>query len=229
MQEVTPILEFKDVTFRAALSDCCGVNCVNLTVCRGELVLIKLEEGREHNSLAPLAQGVVSPECGQVLFEGEDWTNMPPGRLSFLRGRIRRVFQHYGWITNLDIMENICLAELHHTRRAAADIEAEARALARRFGIDPIPTGRPTRGHSAVLRRLEWVRAFLGQPDLILLERPCAGAPKADAPKVVRAALDAASRGSAVLWLEDDHRILDYQEFAAARRLRMEGETVRAA
>ena len=221
-------MEFKDVAFRPTLAQVSSVAGVNLALGRGEIGLVILEEGRENNPLASLAQGLLQPECGQVLFLGEDWSQLAPSRLSFLRGRIRRVYEHYGWITNLDVMENICLAELYHTSRATADIEHEAGGLARRFGIDPIPDIRPSRVHGMTLRKLEWVRAFLGEPDLILLERPCFGAPKADAAKLVQAANEAARRGVAVLWLTDDPHILDDPGMADARRYRMDGETVKA-
>jgi len=175
-----------------------------------------------------MAQGLEMPEHGCVSFNGEDWSQLTPSRISNLRGRIRRVYQHYGWISNLDIMENICLAELYHSGRNDSDVEDEARALARGFGVDPIPNGRPARGNSMVLRKLEWVRAFMGTPELILLECPCRGASKADGPGLARAMHEIAGKGAAVLWLEDDPRVIDCPEIAAARRYRMDGETLMA-
>jgi ABC-type branched-subunit amino acid transport system ATPase component len=222
------ILEFTGVSYHPASTQFSGVVDVDLAVGRGEIALIKAEEGQDNDPLASLAQGLLPPAAGRVRFHGEDWTKMGPSRQSLLRGMTRRVYGHYGWVSNLDIMENICLAELYHTRRPLSEIEDEARALALRFGLDLIPDDRPTHGRSTVLRKLEWARAFLGRPDLIILECPCHGAPKADGPKLVQAVKEAVGRGAAVLWLTDDQDVWDCPDMANARRYRMDGETVKA-
>lgn len=228
MNELTPILEFQDVNLHQANAQVGGLTGVNLTLSRSEIVLVELEEGREHNPLASLAQGLIAPDSGRVFFKGEDWATMAAQRLSTRRGLIRRVYEHYGWITNLDVMDNLALAECYHTNRGREEVEREINSLARRFGIDPVPATRPTRVHGMVLRKLEWVRALVGMPELILLERPFFGAPKADAVKLIQAVCEAARRGVAVLWLMDDARAEACSELGAVRRYRMDGEKMLA-
>lgn len=224
MQELTSILEFKDVTLRAGSIQTTGISNADFSLARGEVALVMVEEGRERIPLASLAQGVLSPDSGKIYFNGECWEDMGPNRQSAMRGRIRRVFEHYGWVANLDMMENLCLAEYHHTKRELADIEQEVLGLARRFGLDEVPAARPARVHSMVLRKLEWVRAFVGHPDLIILELPFSGAPKADSGLLVEAVCDAAKRGVAVLWISDEARMYECRGLASVRRFRMEGE-----
>ena len=228
MQDLTPILEFKRVTLHPGTSQMSGLREVSFTLGRGEIAIVDLEEGREHTPLASLAQGLVAPDSGQVYFKGEDWTAMRASRLSVQRGLIRRVFEHYGWISNLDVIENIGLAEGYHSGRSREEIDLEIVTLAKRFGIDRIPEARPARVHSMILRKLEWVRACVGTPDLILLERPLFGAPKADAPGLIQAVCEASRRGVAVLMMADDSRALECCGTALVRRFRMEGETVLA-
>lgn len=224
MQELSAILEYRDVSVRPLSSRMGGISGVNFSLARGEIALVNLEEGREHIPLAPLAQGVVAPDSGRVFFHGADWAEMGASRQAAERGRIRRVYEHYGWVTNLDVMENLSLAECHHTGRSSAEVAEEILGLARRFGLDGIPAMRPTRVHGMVLRKLEWVRAFVGSPDLILLERPLFGAPRADAPKLIAAVCEAARRGVAVLWLTEDVRVMESRELGAVRRFRMDGD-----
>ena len=229
MQELTPILEFTDVTLRSVAAPVSGVAGLALSLKRGELALVELEEGREHSPLAPLAQGLVAPDSGRILFDGEDWAAMGPARVSWQRGRIRRVYEHYGWITNLDVIENICLAECYHTSRPVEAIVQEAQAMARRFGIDPIPDARPTRVHHMTLRKLEWVRAFIGTPELIILERPLFGAPKADAKHLIAAVCEVLGKGVAVLWMAENSHVFDCQAWDRVSRFRMQGERMVAA
>lgn len=229
MQELSAILEYKEVTVHPVSSRIGGISGVNFSLGRGEVALVELEEGLEHIPLAPLAQGLLMPDAGRVFFHGAEWSEMSASRQAVERGRIRRVYEGYGWVTNLDVMENLCLAECHHTRRPSAEVAEEVRGLARRFGMDSIPAARPSRVHAMVLRKLEWVRAFVGDPDLILLERPLFGAPRADAPKLIEAVCEAARRGVAVVWLNDDVRLMECRELGAVRRFRMNGDKCVAA
>jgi ABC-type branched-subunit amino acid transport system ATPase component len=227
MQELTSILEFKGVAMRAGALQT-GISGVDFSMNRGDIVLVMVEEGREHLPLAALAQGLLTPDSGKVYFRGECWEEAGPGQQSMMRGRIRRVFEHYGWVTNLDMMENLCLAESHNTHRPLEDIVQEVSSLARRFGMEAVPEARPTRVHPLILRKLEWVRAFVGTPDLIILERPFSGAPKADAVQLIKAVCEAAKRGVAVLWISDEPRVFECREFACVRRFRMDGDKMLA-
>ena len=223
-----PVLEFRDVVITAPLHQFGEMEGVSLTVGVGEIALVRLEEGRENIPLAHVAQGLVGPNTGTVLFEGEDWAAMSARRQAEQRGRTRRVFERYGWITNLDVVDNVCLSECHNTRRPMQEILAEAIRLAAQFGLDGIPEGRPTRTPGLILRKLEWVRAFMGTPALIILERPLTGAPKADAPRLFDAVCAAADHGAGVLWMTDDDRAWACPGLAKAKRFRMEGTKLKA-
>jgi phospholipid/cholesterol/gamma-HCH transport system ATP-binding protein len=228
-QNPCPVIEFRSVTVAPVSHRFGAVSEASFALGPGELAMINVAEGRENTPLGHAAEGLLVPEGGQVLFLGEDWAAMHATRQAAQRGRIRRVFEHYGWITNLDIIENVCLAEWHHGRRPPAEVADEAHALARRFGLERIPEGRPTRSHAMILRKLEWVRAFMGTPALMVLERPLRGAPKADAPLLFEAVCEAVNRGTSVLWMTDEDRAWDYPAFVRAQRFRMHGERLMAA
>jgi phospholipid/cholesterol/gamma-HCH transport system ATP-binding protein len=229
-QNMSPaVLEFKDASLPGSSNHVARLRGVTLTLRPGDVVLVNVQEGRERTPLADAAQGLLSADSGSVCFMGEDWATMGVRRQTEQRGRTRRVFDQYGWITNLDMVENVCLAETHHTDRPLADIVAEAGRLARQFGLDELPGGRPTRLHPMLLRRLEWVRAFMGTPALIILERPLLGAPKADAARLFEAVCDAARRGVSTLWMTDEERVWECPALNLARRFRLEGESLRAA
>ena len=224
MNATRPILEFEGVTVTPDVHSAAGLRDVSFSLEAGEIGLVEVEEGREHVPLADAAEGLALPDAGTVRFMGESWVDMGAHRQADQRGRIRRDFQHYGWISNLDVMENICLAECHHTHRPEREIIGEAEALARRFGINEVPALRPSRVHSLVLRKLEWVRALLGQPALVVLERPLLGAPRADTGLLIAAVIEEARRGAAILWLTDEPLVCERGRFERVKRYRMDGE-----
>lgn len=223
-----PVLEFKNASVSGGSHHVTGLKGVALAVRAGDVVLVNVEEGREHTLLADAAQGLLTADSGSVCFMGEDWATMGAHRQAEQRGRTRRVFEQYGWITNLDVAENICLAETHHSERLMADIIAEADRLARQFGLDGIPEGRPARIHPMTLRKLEWVRAFMGTPALIVLERPLLGAPKGDAARLFEAVCAASDRGVSLIWVTNEERVWECPAMKTARRFRLDKESLTA-
>lgn len=224
MSDPAHVLEFEGVTVLPDPHLAVALREVSFALRAGEVGIVEVEEGREHVPLAETAEGLVSPDAGRVSFLGEEWAAMSADRQADRRGLIRRVFHHYGWVSNLSVLDNLCLAEWHHTNRPQDEVVEEARALARRFGIDAIPDARPSRVAGLVLRKLEWVRALLGKPTLTILERPLFGAPRADAALLISAVAEEARRGTAVLWMTDEPRVCTCRDFGPCKRFRMEGE-----
>jgi phospholipid/cholesterol/gamma-HCH transport system ATP-binding protein len=64
---------------------------------------------------------------------------------------------------------------LHHTRRDLGDVREEAAKLACRFGLPGLPIGNPRDLSTLDLARSACIRAFLGEPALLLLESPLQG------------------------------------------------------
>jgi ABC-type uncharacterized transport system ATPase subunit len=203
----TPVLAFKGVStepdplFDSPLWD------VTFTLSQGELLLIRLERERFRLSLADLAAGVLEPGQGRVEFLGENWFRMSPDYASTQRGKIGRVFEDHGWISNLDVGENIILAQKHHSIRSDSDIEEEATNLARMFGLPGLPRQALAGTHLEDLRRSALIRAFLGNSVLIILERPTRNLFPGIMPPLMNAIRAARNRGSAVIWTTSEDRV----------------------
>lgn len=214
MPEPVPILEFRRV--RLASSDSSGnrIAAVSLILGPGSEAVVQTafaaefsEEPFDAASLADAAEGLLACDGGQVLFSGRDWALMPPLEQARNRGRIGRLFEFHGWVYNLSVMENLLLACQTHGR--AADAESEAEALVRRFGLAGIPEGRPVLLRKHAMRLLEWVRAFVGHPELIILERPELDMPRRALDICFELAQEARSRGAALLWITHDGDIAE--------------------
>lgn len=228
MSEAQAILEFRNVTIVAAPLEHAGVSQVNAQLLPGTLTIVSLEPGNELLPLADLAEGLLSPSEGCVLFQGEAWEAMSPEQALTRRAQIGRVFPGQGWISNLNVNENVTLAQRHHTARPVAEILAEAEALARGFALRELPRLRPALVPLQDLRRSEWIRAFLGQPRLILLERPLQGVPLEHLPRLVTAVRDACGRKAAVLWLSANDQIERQPQLPPTTRYAMCGTTFSA-
>lgn len=180
---------------------------LQLNLFGGDLVLINVERPRFGSTFADACCGLNLPVAGAVFFLGRNWASLPPDTANALRGRIGRAFTFGNWINRLTLMENILLPQLHHTRREIPKLREEAMRLAVHFGLPGLPSGSTDDLIRADHQRAVCIRAFLGQPSMILLEEPTFGAyPDILAPLVnaIRAACD---RGCGVVWLTLDDQV----------------------
>jgi phospholipid/cholesterol/gamma-HCH transport system ATP-binding protein len=223
MSASNPILSFQQVSLELRSGYDVGLEDVSLNVAAGELVLVKLQAPLVRVPLADAACGLVEPDSGEVRFMGEPWAQMRPFRSATQRGRIGRVFQEGGWISNLDVDENVTLAQRHHTNRAIEQIEAEALSLAKVFGLSQLPHLRPPQVPRQDLRRWALVRALLGSPALLLLENPTGGSFGDLLGALLSQVSAALARGAAIVWTTDETSVWSDPHLPAARRYQMSG------
>lgn len=197
-----PILEFQSVTYAAPAGEGGPIRALSFVLQPGELVLLETAMGSPLASWADLACGLVEPESGTVLFEGRSWAGLTPDEAAAARGRIGRTFDGPGWISNLDVDENITLAARYHGTVADEAAYQQAHDLARRLGLDGLPAGRPAHVPAHELRRLQWVRALLGPRRLLILERPLRDLPVGWAGPLLAEVARRRAEGWAVCWLQ---------------------------
>jgi phospholipid/cholesterol/gamma-HCH transport system ATP-binding protein len=187
----------------------------------GDLALINLERPRFGSILADACCGLHQTAAGSISFLGKDWAMLPSDTANALRGRIGRVFTYGNWIERLTLLENILLPQLHHTRRQFGELRDEAAQLAEYFGLPGLPTGYPDDVVRADHQRAACVRAFLGQPYLILLEEPTFGSYPEILPPLVNAIRNACQRGAAVIWLTLENQVWNDSMLPVTNRFRL--------
>ncbi len=190
-------------------------------------MLVRLGSEQLRSPLADVAQAIVVPEEGTVRFLGRDWSELSSRQAVAERGRIGRVFAGTAWISGLSVEENLTLAQRHNTTRPDAEIRDEAAALARLFSLPGLPQGSSSAVRRQDLQRAACVRAFLGKPQLLILEEPTAGLyPQIMAPLMasVRAAR---ARGASVLWTTADANVWNDRGIIATYRCTMSGPQMR--
>lgn len=223
MCDAPSILNFEHVTIEPGPPYDSGIWNVSLTLHPGELVLLRLEKEHTRLPLADAASGVADLATGRVLFAGESWDQMSAETGTRNRAKIGRVFADGGWVGSLDVDENVVLAQRHHSRRPDNQIRDEAAHLARFFGLPGLPRVSPARARRQDLRIAACVRAFLGEPVLLVLERPTAEVHSEIMPGLMQAIRSAQGRGAAVLWLTAESAAWNDAGIRPTRRYLMSG------
>ncbi len=199
------VVEFHQVFLEDLPSYDVGMEDVTFDLRHGELALIKLEQGAKNHPLPDVLCGLQPPDRGIVKVFAQRWTALRPDDQARARGRIGRVFEAHGWLNNLDIDENVTLGERHHTFRSEQDIYEEAGQLARQAGLPELPQIRPAVAEHEHVRRAEWVRALLGSPWLLILDRPGLDLAPGWLHQLLPMVQKIRDRGGAVIWLCEGH------------------------
>ena len=194
---------------------------LEMSLSGGDLALVNLERPRFGSILADACCGLHPAAEGSIFFLGKDWSALPSDTANALRGRIGRVFTFGNWINRLTLMENILLPQLHHTRRKVAELRNEAVHLAEHFGLPGLPSGLPDDVMRADHQRAACIRAFLGQPSLILLEEPTFGVYPEILPPLINAIRKACERGCGVIWLTLEDQVWNDPLLPATHRYRL--------
>jgi phospholipid/cholesterol/gamma-HCH transport system ATP-binding protein len=218
------ILRFEAVDYRAVSEASASVSGISLALAPGALAAVHVDHDSEQVPIADLASGLLVPSAGRILFEEQDWQSMDPFEQAAARGRIGCVLEQPGWVASLGVLQNIMLRERHHTRRPDAEIADEAGRLCQLAGLDAIPAVRPDRVRSRELRMLEFVRAFMGTPALVVLAFPEREALSDACAVCAQLAGRARAAGTAVIWISDDAEVWRQPLMESAEHFQIKNE-----
>jgi putative ABC transport system ATP-binding protein len=147
---------------------------IDLTVQRGEFLMLVGPSGSGKTTLLSMLGCVLTPTSGDLALFGEIVSKRPESEMPRLRlSYIGFVFQAHNLIASLSALENVSFQlELRgHTRKAAL---LEARGLLERVGLGAKLDKRPRELSGGQRQRVAIARAVAGAPPLILADEPTA-------------------------------------------------------
>ncbi len=152
----------------------------DFTVAAGERLFLRGASGSGKSTLLALIAGILAPQTGAIQVLGEDLAAMSAARRDAFRAdRLGVIFQMFNLLPYLPVGRNITLPcrfspERARTAQAAGGVDAEARRLLKRLGLDPsgIWAQRSSALSVGQQQRVAAARALIGQPGLILADEP---------------------------------------------------------
>lgn len=95
---------------------------VSIVVDKGEIVSIIGANGAGKSTLLRTISGLIKPDYGNIIFDGQDITNMPPHKIAIMG--ISHVPEGRGIFYNLTVLENLQIAtSASKTRNVESDFE----------------------------------------------------------------------------------------------------------
>ena len=148
------------------------VKDVSMSVKRGEVVGLLGPNGAGKTTTFYMVVGIVSPNCGKVLFDNQDITYMPIHKRA--RFGIGYLSQEPSVFRNLTVEENIMaiLEILPLTRKERVNRLNE---LLEELKISHLKKNKAYTLSGGEVRRLEITRALVTNPSFLLLDEPFSG------------------------------------------------------
>src|SRR5918999_3288506 len=128
-----PAIEFRHVHF--SFDDQKVLDDLSFTVMQGEIKIILSGSGGGKSTILKLVLGLLKPDEGQVLVDGEDITDFDEAELARVRDKIGMVFQEGGLFDSLSVYDNVAY-RLHEQGVPEEDVEREVRLLLRFVNLE---------------------------------------------------------------------------------------------
>jgi glutamate transport system ATP-binding protein len=169
---------------RKAFGDNVVLDGVDLSVARGEVIVIAGPSGSGKSTLLRCVNGLETVDAGEIRFDGRP---VKPGRgLPALRAEIGLVFQQFNLFPHMTVLENIALAPGKVKGVPAQQARATAHELLGRVGIAEKADQFPADLSGGQQQRVAIARALAMEPKLMLFDEPTSALD----PEMIREVLD---------------------------------------
>jgi len=167
-----PAIEFRNVTM--IFDDRKILNDLSFKVMKGETKIILGGSGCGKSTTIKLVLGLLKPDTGQILVDGEDITNYNEVQMMRIRKKIGMIFQEGALFDSLSVYENVAF-KLHEQGVPEEEVENEVRRMLRFVNLEAAIDKMPSELSGGMRRRVGIARALVGDPKIVMFDEPTAG------------------------------------------------------
>ena len=144
---------------------------INLTVLRGERLVICGPSGSGKSTLIRCINGLERHQEGRVIVEGAELTG-EVGKIDVVRANVGMVFQQFNLFPHLTVLENCTLAPMWVKQMPKKEAEALAMQYLERVHIPEQASKYPGQLSGGQQQRVAIARALTMQPRIMLFDEP---------------------------------------------------------
>jgi phospholipid/cholesterol/gamma-HCH transport system ATP-binding protein len=147
----------------------------NLSITRGETIVIIGRSGCGKSVLLKHMIGLMEPDKGKVFVDGTEVTALEHRGLFELRQKFGMLFQSAALFDSLTVWENVGLGLIEHTDMSKEDIRGLAAEKLALVGLKGIEDVKPAELSGGMKKRVGLARAIAMDPEIILYDEPTTG------------------------------------------------------
>lgn len=167
-----PAIEFRDV--HLGFDDRKVLDGLSFKVMKGETKIILGGSGSGKSTTIKLVLGLLKPDAGRILVDGEDITDFTEVEMMRVRKKIGMVFQEGALFDSLSVYDNVAF-RLHEQGVPEEEVEPEVRRMLRFVNLEEAIDKMPIELSGGMRRRVGIARALVGDPKIVMFDEPTAG------------------------------------------------------
>ncbi len=206
-----PVLEARDVVLSFGQTP--ALRGASMSVACGDILAVMGPSGSGKSTLLHCLAGILTPDSGQVWFDGRRLDTMGESQRSALRRtRFGFVFQFGQLVPELTAEENVALPLLlGGTRRSEA--LRQARRWFPRLGLDGLAEHRSGEMSGGQAQRVALARGLVAEPEVLFADEPTGALDSLTGEHVMKLLTDEArSKGVTVILVTHEPRVAAYAD-----------------
>jgi phospholipid/cholesterol/gamma-HCH transport system ATP-binding protein len=148
---------------------------LNLIINSGEVIVIIGRSGCGKSVLLKHIIGLVRPDMGQVIIDGNDMTRLEEHEMDKIRLSFGMLFQGAALFDSMTVGENVGFALREHTSTSEKDIQRKVANSLELVGLKGIEKLMPAKLSGGMKKRVGLARAICNNPKIILYDEPTTG------------------------------------------------------
>ncbi|MCA1585795.1 MAG: ATP-binding cassette domain-containing protein [Acidobacteria bacterium] len=171
--DAAPAVELRNVT--KSFEDRRVLDGVDLRIPAGSGFCLLGRSGTGKSVTLKHIIGLITPDEGEVLVNGEDITALSSAELSRVRQKVGFLFQNAALFDSISVGQNVAFPMERHTDLAADEISARVRTLLEQVGLEREYDKMPADLSGGMRKRAGLARAMALSPPILLADEPSAG------------------------------------------------------
>ncbi|MGD0615588.1 MAG: ABC transporter ATP-binding protein [Verrucomicrobiota bacterium] len=148
---------------------------VSFRIETGESVVIIGRSGGGKSVLLKHLIGLLKPDAGQVLIDGEDIVPMDERALLRVRSKFGMLFQGAALFDSMTVAENVAFAFRHNGSLGPEEIRQRVASALEVVNLPGIENRRPAELSGGMRKRVGLARAIVYRPEIVLYDEPTTG------------------------------------------------------
>ncbi len=148
---------------------------MSIDIDRGESVVIVGGSGTGKSVTLKHIIGLLKPDKGHVIIEGEDITAMSMMELNRFRQHFGMAFQEGALFDSMSVFENIAFPLRRHTEMTEQAIHDRVEECLEQVHLHGVENKRPSELSGGMRRRVGFARAISLKPEILLFDEPTTG------------------------------------------------------
>ena len=148
---------------------------VTTTIFSGGITGLAGPDGAGKTTLLRLILGLLAPDAGRILVDGQDIVRLRGAALRRLRERFGVVFQGGALFDSLTVFENVGFLLREKYEMPAAEVAHRVRAQLHDVGLDGVEKKYPDELSGGMRKRVALARALIQDPDFAFFDEPTTG------------------------------------------------------